>query len=240
RGVRRVTQNRYGRSREDVTRGGTLIITGRGPRKEWITHGERGCEFVRVRLSHRLFKAALGERGHSGGDAEIIDNFGTRDPAIEALLLQLLREFREDAFCSALCAEAIVQQIVVHLLRRYSSLSKVPDVRVQRLTPAKLARVTEYIDGNLAAELTTADVAAVVSMGAGHFAKCFRHTMGMTPHEFVAQKRIARARELLLEKERSIADIAYQVGFSAPSHFSTAFTRNVGITPRAYRRSASK
>ena len=103
------------------------------------------------------------------------------------------------------------------------------------LLSPKFRRVTEYIQQNLDTELSLAELAAVVYMSPYHFARLFKCSAGVPPHRFVVQQRIARACAILATPEPSIAQISRMVGFRSPSHFTTAFRRVTGITPKGYR-----
>jgi AraC family transcriptional regulator len=103
------------------------------------------------------------------------------------------------------------------------------------LPSSRLRRVTEYIQQNLAEDLTLAALAAVVYMSPYHFARLFKGSTGVPPHRFVIRQRIARARAILVTSELSIAQISRVVGFRTPSHFTTVFRHATGTTPKGYR-----
>jgi AraC family transcriptional regulator len=65
-----------------------------------------------------------------------------------------------------------------------------------------------------------------------HFARCFKQTTGMTPHQFVTRERILRARKLLTSTEQPIGEIALSLGFASQSHFADVYRRITGSTPR--------
>src|SRR6266446_6293763 len=99
----------------------------------------------------------------------------------------------------------------------------------------RLRRVIEYIQQNLDHDLTLAELAALVYMSPYHFARLFKCSTGMPPHRFVIRQRITRACAILATPELSITQISRMVGFRTPSHFTTAFRRVTGITPKGYR-----
>ncbi|WP_244553287.1 helix-turn-helix transcriptional regulator [Bradyrhizobium erythrophlei] len=68
-----------------------------------------------------------------------------------------------------------------------------------------------------------------------HFACQFRAATGLRPHEFLLQRRICRAKELMRGTSMTIAEIALTVGFLTQAHFTTVFKRFVGYTPRQWR-----
>jgi AraC family transcriptional regulator len=78
----------------------------------------------------------------------------------------------------------------------------------------------------------------VAGIGYFHFFKAFRQSMGVSPNQYLLERRVERAKALLARTELSIADIALRVGFSRQSHFATTFRRLAGTTPRVYRATA--
>ena len=107
------------------------------------------------------------------------------------------------------------------------------------LPTSRLRRVTDYIDENLHRNLRLAELSAVVHMSRFHFARLFKQSTGMSPHQFVVRRRIDGACARLAAPEAAIADVARSMGFRAPSHFATTFRRITGLTPTAYRTAAS-
>ncbi len=68
-----------------------------------------------------------------------------------------------------------------------------------------------------------------------HFAAQFRVATGLRPHEYLLQRRIERAQELLLNSRMPLVEIAFEVGFKTQAHFTTVFARVVGETPNVWR-----
>ena len=68
-----------------------------------------------------------------------------------------------------------------------------------------------------------------------HFSRAFKQSMGMSPTNYIAERRIEGAKKLLQETELPISEIALRVGFSSQSHFTTSFRRVAGATPKAFR-----
>jgi AraC family transcriptional regulator len=78
----------------------------------------------------------------------------------------------------------------------------------------------------------------VIGLTRMHFAAQFRAATGRRPHDFVLQRRIDRARELLGDPELALVDVALSVGFQTQAHFTTVFKRFAGETPHRWRRLA--
>jgi AraC family transcriptional regulator len=106
------------------------------------------------------------------------------------------------------------------------------------LPASRLRRVAQHIQDNLQHELRLADLSAVVHMSPYHFARLFKRSTGVAPHQFLVRHRIYEARALLAAGRVPIADVARSVGFRTHGHFTTTFRRVTGMTPSAYRSSA--
>ena len=109
------------------------------------------------------------------------------------------------------------------------------DGRRSELPACRLRRVTQHVQENLQRELRLAELSALVHMSPYHFARLFKRSTGVPPHQFLLRHRIEEARGLLAAQRVPIAEIARSVGFRTPSHFTTTFRRVTGMTPSAYR-----
>jgi AraC-like DNA-binding protein len=99
-------------------------------------------------------------------------------------------------------------------------------------------RIERYIDDHLEDRIMLADMARTVGLTRMHFAAQFRVATGVKPHEFLLQRRIARACGFLRDESLSLVEIALKVGFQSQAHFTTVFKRIVGETPNRWRRLA--
>lgn len=108
------------------------------------------------------------------------------------------------------------------------------------LPASRLRRVTQYIDENLHDQLRLVELGALVHMSPYHFGRLFKRSTGVSPHRFLVQRRIDRARALLVADTTPIVEIARAVGFCSASHFTTTFRRVTGTTPSVYRRTGGQ
>jgi YesN/AraC family two-component response regulator len=92
------------------------------------------------------------------------------------------------------------------------------------------------IHAHYAESLTREDIAQHVGLSPDYLTDCFRQELGVTPITYLRRYRIRQACELLRSSQLSITQVAAAVGFSESAHFSRTFQREMGISPRAYRR----
>jgi AraC family transcriptional regulator len=94
----------------------------------------------------------------------------------------------------------------------------------------------EYIETNLAKDITLVELAGVARLSPYHFARAFKTSVGASPHRYHLLRRVDRAKQLLSDPDLSVAQIAAMVGFKGATQFGSTFRRLTGMTPTAYRR----
>lgn len=191
-------------------------------------------DFLVLRLQPALVTRAAQELSYADR-IEIAPTLAVVDPQIQHIGLALKAELESGCLSGRLYGESLATALASHLLRRYStSVTHIQDSACG-LPKHKLWSAIEYINDNLENDLTLAELALVVQMSIYHFARLFKQSTGLTPHQYVINCRIERAKMLLVEKKLSIIEICEYVGFRSPSHFSALFRKLTTMTPKAYR-----
>jgi AraC family transcriptional regulator len=133
-----------------------------------------------------------------------------------------------------------VRQLAIHLLRNHLTVRKSDHIELSRAGPVdrRLRRAIEFMHDNFSRELALEEIASAAYLSEYHFARLFKHITGVTPHGYLANLRLERARKLLADTALPISEIASMVGYQSQSHFSKMFRSVTGITPRAYREAA--
>ena len=103
---------------------------------------------------------------------------------------------------------------------------------VQRIVRKAMA----YVHTHYAEPISSRDIAAHVGFSEQHLSRCFRKEIGVTPGEYLKRYRIRQAKALLEAGDRSVTEVALEVGFSGSSYFARVFRAEVGVSPNAYRR----
>ncbi|MBL9127555.1 MAG: helix-turn-helix domain-containing protein [Verrucomicrobiales bacterium] len=108
-------------------------------------------------------------------------------------------------------------------------------VQQDNAEPQMIARAREFIDEHQSEDLSLAEVAKAVNCSTFYFCKMFKKTTGLHFTEYLARVRIEKAKNLLLNPNLRISEIAYEVGFQSLTHFNRVFRRLVGESPTEYR-----
>lgn len=174
----------------------------------------------------------------AGGGAFSMDQVDwSNDPALAALAEQLCREQAEPGLANRSLVDALLIEIGVGLVRRHSNLSRSPKYGAAVLSEERYRRVADYIEAELATDLSIDDMARVACLSPFHFTRAFRTRVGETPHRWLMRRRATRARDMLLGGTLPIAQVATACGFSSQSHMNDVFRRLDFPTPGSLRSS---
>lgn len=144
---------------------------------------------------------------------------------------------REDR-CSVYFRTQIVLALASHILRTHAEVDHLESPPRGGLAPWQLKRAQARLLSSLAHAPTLQDVAEECGLSLSHFSRAFRRSVGTSPHAWLNQQRLARAKELMRSTRQPLAEVALMCGFADQSHFTRAFSREVRVSPGAWRRSA--
>ena len=193
-------------------------------------------------LSFYLRRAALDAVTDDEGSPRIGDlrhepGVGVSDPVVRNLLRSLAPALaRPAAETSALYADHVARAFNTHLASTYGELRSRERALRGGLAPWQQRRARELIDARLDGALPLAELAQACRLSVRHFARAFRQSTGQSPHRWLTERRLEKARGLLESSARSLSEIAAETGFASQSHFTRIFTRRVGTSPGAWRR----
>ncbi len=215
-------------------RAGNIDITPAGLSRHWRYDGE--AEILVLRIAPSLVESIAAREGRpSAQQVELVVQSGIRDVQIEHLGARFLEELKAGGAASPTCVQSLVNLLAINLLRRYSS-GRHPAVDASsKLAWHKLRQATDYINKNLRDDLSLGKISETLCMSPCHFAHLFKQTTGFTPHRYVIDCRMEKAKSLLRETNFPVNEIAQMVGYASQSHFSTVFRQFTGQSPLRYR-----
>ncbi|MBD2104299.1 AraC family transcriptional regulator [Leptolyngbya sp. FACHB-261] len=215
-------------------RKGDIAITPAGLPSAYKSEGDDHYLFIQIPSSF-LQQVAREAINIQQNQLELVPEFRVRHPQIEQILMLLRLELHQGGRIGRLYIESLANALVVQLLRNYSTAQPRVAAYEGGLGDRKLLQVTDYINDSLDQDISLADLAQLSGMSQSHFSQLFRQSMGISPHQYLLQQRIERAKQLLKQTDQSVADIALACGFNSHSHLSKQFRQFTGITPKAYR-----
>ncbi len=196
-------------------------------------------DFVRFYLSLATLDQLAHERGSRCAGGLRVSALGVRDPVMQGLVLSLLPTFEDPGAGSALFLDAIGLAFHAHILHRYCAALGGERSTGAGLAPWQFRRACAFIEAHLDGDPSISELAGECRLSASHFARAFRQTTGLPPHRWLMTRRIARAKELLLQGNLELAQIALACGFVDQSHLTRAFGQSEGLSPAKWRRLSS-
>jgi AraC family transcriptional regulator len=163
---------------------------------------------------------------------------GLFDETIDGITLAVLAALQAPGQASPLFVDHLTMAFAAHLARTYGGMLSSPRLIPGGLAPWQERRALDMIRGDLAQPLTLAEIAEACGLSASYFSRAFRRSTGATPHAFLLQARVERAKVLLKRKDLLLAEVASACGFADQSHFTRVFARKIGLTPGAWRQEA--
>lgn len=192
-------------------------------------------DMVSIRLNPDLMARTAEDLEAPGGYAELSPRLGARDPLVDYVARALMAELDAPAPVGRLYADSLAVALASRLIQGFAATRWRSR---QTLSKPQLRRLVDYIEANLETELTLAELAGVTGVSVPHLTTLFRRTMGQSAHRYVVERRVQRARTLLLGGERSVAQVALSTGFAHQSHLARWMKRMLGVTPSEILREA--
>jgi AraC family transcriptional regulator len=217
-------------------------------RRHTMRNGQIWINPAGVPFSHRIVEYSEfvlltldpGAIANAAGDDRLVSRVefhrrhNMEDPRLRGLILSLIREAESGGMMGPLFVESLVVELAVHFLRQYA-VQIVPLGGEAGLSGQRLRRCLDYIHSG-SDTLTIEAIAKEAGMSQYHFIRAFRRVMRVTPHQYVLQCRLAKAREDIERGNAPISQIASELGFSDQSHFGRLFKRRYGVTPGHFAR----
>jgi AraC family transcriptional regulator len=213
-----------------------MVPAGSPARWRWGSHSDSLHVFLEPGLVARVAAEAF---GLDPARVSLPPLDGLQFPPLRAAMLAVNDELTAGVDGGRLAAESLANLLAVHLIRNASAPCPPTRRTYGALPPQRLRAVVEYIEDHIDANLTLEQMAAAAHLSAYHFARRFKASTGLPPHQYVVARRVERAKQFLQQNgDLSLAEVAASFGFSDQSQFSHHFKRLVGVTPKQFRRSA--
>jgi len=180
------------------------------------------------------------------GDAQLVERLGAATPLeperlrlglVDAHVVDLVQRLRAQAVAGqpwgTLYVESLSLALASYVRARYTGPVSV-DERGAGALPVE--SLVAFVEENLGSNIGLVELAAIGGYSANHFARLFKRAFGRSPHQYVVERRIERAKAILRDPRRSLAEVALECGFGSQAHFNTAFKAKAGVTPGTYRK----
>lgn len=175
--------------------------------------------------------------------AQAFASRAARAPAPQSMIAQLLQETQRTLDTDLDAARAYVARISA-LLNGFqvegepepANDRRLPAPRGAGLAPWRVKRLEAFIDANLENTITVEGLAQSLRLSCSHLSRACRDTFGVSPHTLVMNRRVERAKSMMLNTREPLSQIAVACGFSDQAHLSRFFRQTMDATPNSWRR----
>jgi AraC family transcriptional regulator len=206
------------------------VLIGRPGDEYMCTHDHDACgdECLSFQLTPDLAEA-------TGAQAKSWRS-GALPPIPELMVVGELAQAAAEGSC-----DVGLDELGLLLVGRYIEVSTGAKCRPAKTTARDRRRAVAtalWIDANVHEPIALASCAREAQLSPFHFLRLFANVLGVTPHQYLVRARLRRAARLLADDQRSITEVALDVGFADLSNFVRTFRRAAGVSPRRFRRAA--
>lgn len=196
-------------------------------------------DFVLIELSHGYLDH-LGREHDGAAIGGLTCAPDVQDPVLGHLAHAVADSLDVPGALNTLYVEQMGLAIGAHLAGRYGNAQARDLQRKGLLSPAKTARAKELLMEKANLGVSIEEVASECDLSRGYFIRAFSRTTGRTPHQWLLEQRVIRARQLIETTDMTLAEIAAVCGFADQSHLNRLFARIVGHPPGAWRRGITR
>lgn len=230
----RMSCRRAGLSHTGSAVHGDIDIIPAGVSSVWQMHDEFDRAVLMV-FSRQMLNSVAEENGVGAREVELRNRFMSRDRQLESIAWAMKSELEFGSPSGQLYLDGLALSAAARLVAAHSSAS-VEERRYGGLDGRRLKRTLEFIEANLTGDLSLACLAVVADMSVSHFRAGFRESVGVPVHQYVIERRVERAKSLLMREGESIAEIALAAGFTHQSHLARHMQRSTGLSPLQMKR----
>lgn len=217
-----------GRERPGLQTHGSFCVVPAGVTGQWSM--SQPLHALLVRLSPSLVAEAASALKLRARDTALVPSLHRRDPHIERIGWMLQAEREAGYPTGRLFSDTLAVALAARLLGLSSRTALAP-APARALPRWRLRNVLDYVEAHLDEDLSLTELAAVAEFSVSHFKSLFKAAVGLPVHRYVLERRIERARTLILEGRRSMAEIAIATGFTHQSHMARCMRRALGVSP---------
>lgn len=231
-GPKRLTRRGEGRMLQCDAPLGAHSVVPAGSSFDWKTEGP--VDFAHIYFERHAVDHVVAQAfDRDPARVSLQEGLGKDDPLIRSLVTALLDEVEEERNQAYL--DDLLHLLLCRVLRLHSDAHQTTSRARHVLAPFRLRRAVEFIESRLDEAIGVADIADAAGISQYHFSRAFRQATGKAPYAYLLERRVAKAKAMLVGERSSLTMIAGQCGFASLSQFSRMFKRETGVSPSCFR-----
>lgn len=168
----------------------------------------------------------------------IPDIVDAEDPVLHYITNILENELSNSGHGGPLYIDLVRNQLCIHLLRKYAQINFKDYQNYGKFSNAQLRHLNEYLDENISSNISLEQMSEFLGMSVYAIIRRFQATLGNSPHAYVMNKRIEKAKQILTSTNIPLKIVAANCGFADQSHMTRIFRKVLDVTPANFRKNA--
>ncbi len=210
------------------------------PPKTPFSHDiSESCYFVILAIEEDKFLQHCSLNGINK-DLQFLNNYNVHDETIKGIMELFLIEAKAGGRNGYPYLKNLLSLLSTHYIHSYSNYADLQNKRVasSKFDLQQVEKVDRYIAEHIGSPISVDDLADVLRCSKFYFLREFKKLVGITPYQYLMNKRLEQAKVLLSSPQSNIASVGLELGFNDQSHFTRAFKNQFGMTPRQYQKQA--
>jgi AraC family transcriptional regulator len=195
---------------------------------------DRPVEFAVIVLSDSVVQQVSEGRHRHLPEMQTVPSFD--DSTVTRLAQIMVQEWETNHQNGPLFADSVTIALAQYLYNRYAVLPYQDRCATGGLSPSALRKSIDYMHGHLHSAIYLKDLARETGISTAHYARMFRQSTGITPHQYLLRQRVERARDLIENQPMRLAEVALTCGFADQQHMARVFRQMTGLSPKAFRK----
>lgn len=197
------------------------------------------CYFLILAVEEKEFLTRC-PLSSTGKNLQFLNNYNVHDETIKGIMELFLIEARSKGRNGFAYLNHLLSLLSTHYIQNYSNYTDLQSERAasSKFDQRQVDKVDIYIEKNIGSPITVDDLADLLNCSKFYFLREFKKLAGITPYQYLMNKRMEQARELLSSLRSDIASVAFDLGFSDQSHFTRSFKKQFGVTPGQFQKQA--
>lgn len=224
----------------NIEKDGDVVSLSTSPGNIWInpprtpfTHDiSEPCYFVILAIEEAEFLAAC-PFDIKGKTLSFLNNYNVVDDVIKGIIELFILEVKAKGRNGKAYLNNLISLLATHYIQNYSNYVDLINEQktASRFDQRQVDTIDSYIADNIGSPITIDDLAEQLNCSKFYFLREFKKFVGVTPYQFLMNKRLRQAKLLLTQDKPNIAAISHDLGFNDQSHFTRAFKAHFGVTP---------
>lgn len=175
-----------------------------------------------------LYRKELAHRHVAFSDTDLFNEplYLKNAASVEGILQEIIQEFQQKRLFFRGKASTLFKDLLFELARADQSGTDSQDT---------ISRTLAYIEQNIGQRVSNKEIGEALNYNSNYLNRLVLQHTGLSLHQYILQRRLSIAANLLLNGRQPISDISAELGFNSPAHFSNFFKKQTGMTPNRYR-----